>query len=402
MLDRSNPSGSEGGINLLVLQPTPFCNLDCRYCYLPDRSVNRKMEFGVLREVVSKIVSSPYLASTLRVCWHAGEPTVLPVEYYEKAFSIIESARPHGVKVEHLFQTNGTLLNEEWCEFFKRHSVAVGVSIDGPEIINDTCRIDRQGNGTFKRTMQGIRLLQRHDVLFHVIAVLSRASLSKADVLFEFFVEHQIHQVCFNIEEQEGANPKSSLQYSEVETEFRNFFSIYYSRLESSGFPHWVREIDFAMNAVFWSDLAAPSNALTEPFASVNVDYLGNFATFCPELLSMKTENYGQLVFGNLLADRLEDCSSNKIFQRANEDIQEGVRLCKETCSYFGVCGGGAPSNKLYENGTFASSETLFCRLIIKAMTDLALGWVEEKFSSVTPPTIMANRGATKDAREIS
>jgi uncharacterized protein len=377
----AHPTNPGGKINLLVLQPTPFCNIDCLYCYLPDRSIRKKMDFNVLREVISKIIFSPFIAETLRICWHAGEPTVLPVQYYETAFSIIEQLRPPHVKIEHLFQTNGTLLNDEWCQFFKRHSVRVGVSVDGPKVINDSSRVDRRGAGTFDRTMRGIRSLQRHALDFHVIAVLTRSSLAQSRELFQFFVDHKIEQVCFNIEEKEGVHEFTSLEGGDIENEFRQFFSEYYSRLKTFGFPHWVREIDFALNAIFWSDLSRPRNALTEPLASVNVDYLGNFATFCPELLSMETEKYGRFVFGNLMVDQLADCLTSEAFQRVHSDIQDGVRRCRESCSYFGVCGGGAPSNKLYENGTFASSETQFCRLIIKSMTDLALSWVEENIT---------------------
>jgi uncharacterized protein len=89
-----------------------------------------------------------------------------------------------------------------------------------------------------------------------------------------------------------------------------------------------------------------------------DIDYQGNFSTFDPELLSVKTDRYGDFIFGNLLTDTLESTVHSEKFQKIYAEMTAGVELCRNTCDYFGVCGGGAGSNKYCENNTFASSQT--------------------------------------------
>src|SRR5262245_9026315 len=98
-------------IEMLILQSTPFCNLDCSYCYLPDRSVKARMSDVTLELAFQRVFESPFLGAHLTVLWHAGEPLVPGVTYYERAFEILESRRPSGLSVSHSFQTNATLLN---------------------------------------------------------------------------------------------------------------------------------------------------------------------------------------------------------------------------------------------------------------------------------------------------
>ncbi len=120
---------------------------------------------------------------------------------------------------------------------------------------------------------------------------------------------------------------------------------------------------------------------MNHPFAIVNIDHKGNFSTFDPELLSIKTEPYGDFVLGNVLHDTLESVCSTKKFQQMYADITAGIEMCQQTCQYFGVCGGGAGSNKYWENGTFRSAETNACYNRVKVVTDVVLSALEEKLS---------------------
>ena len=187
-------------IELLVIQPTPFCNLDCRYCYLPDRSSKAVVAPQTLSNLFSQVFASGWLGDCLSVVWHAGEPLVLPVAFYRNALRIIDGLKPAEVLVTHSFQTNGTLIDEAWCDFFIEEQVNVGVSIDGPKHLNDNNRLTRSGRGTFDRTIAGIQLLRRREVPFHVISVLSLDSMLAAREMFDFYVEEGIEQVCFNVE----------------------------------------------------------------------------------------------------------------------------------------------------------------------------------------------------------
>src|ERR1700726_454908 len=113
-------------IEMLVLQSTPFCNLDCSYCYLPDRASKQEMSPATLERTFERVFTSPFVSEHLTVLWHAGEPLVPGVAYYENAFAIIDRLKPQSLTISHSIQTNATLLNRQWMDFFRAHGVRVG------------------------------------------------------------------------------------------------------------------------------------------------------------------------------------------------------------------------------------------------------------------------------------
>ena len=122
---------------LLVIQPTPFCNIDCAYCYLPHRSSKQRMSLEVAENIFERLFRFPTIRESVDLVWHAGEPLVLPISYYEEMFTLIQRlAGPH-LKINHAFQTNATLITDDWCELIKKWDVNLGLSIDGPEEFHD-------------------------------------------------------------------------------------------------------------------------------------------------------------------------------------------------------------------------------------------------------------------------
>ncbi len=117
----------------------------------------------------------------------------------------------------------------------------------------------------------------------------------------------------------------------------------------------------------------AVRNVQVEPFSMLNVDCNGNVSTFSPELLGLKNPKYDDFVIGNINAASLEDMRRGAAMGAMSRDIAAGVELCRKSCEYFSVCGGGAPVNKLFENGSFESARTSFCDLTQKVPIDLIL-----------------------------
>ena len=361
-------------IELLVIQPTPFCNIDCRYCYLPQRSSRAVVSRETLVNMFTQVFASGWTSDCLSVVWHAGEPMVLPIGFYRDAFRIIEQLKPAQLAVAHSFQTNGTLIDDGWCEFFADEQVDVGVSIDGPKRLHDSQRVTRSGRGTFERTIAGIRLLLRHEVPFHVISVLSSASMAAPRELFDFYVEEGIERVCFNVEESEGDHVSRSFTESGIEDAYYRFLAEFWRLTAAApGKISFVREIEYATAQVIRPQDAPFNNQLVEPFAITSMDWAGNISTFSPELLGLKNAAYGNFVFGNINRDALVDLPKRSNFIALYSDILEGVEMCRQRCGYFSVCGGGEPVNKLAENGAFASAETTYCRLTKMRATDLVL-----------------------------
>src|SRR6476660_4613418 len=120
-------------IDLVVIQASPFCNIDCRYCYLPSRESRKVIEKATLSKIYERLFASEHLGEKFQNLWHAGEPLTVPLAFYENALAIQERFNRGRVQVEQVFQTNGTLITQKWCDFFRQHQVRVGVSIDGPQ-----------------------------------------------------------------------------------------------------------------------------------------------------------------------------------------------------------------------------------------------------------------------------
>jgi uncharacterized protein len=382
-MDPSAAAPAYGPLDLLVIQPTPFCNLDCSYCYLPDRLNKKRISLTVLERIFQRVFESPVVTGAFTVVWHAGEPMVLPPAFYRDAFAVIARLNRTGVPVAHSLQTNGTLLDPEWCAFIKEHQVRVGISVDGPAFLNDRYRQTRSGAGTYDRTMAGIDLLHRHQVPFHVISVLTREALDYPDELYAFYVEHGIDNVGFNIEEIEGPNEHSSLSVEDADTRYRRFMSRFFDLVTRGDTRLQVREFEATMGSIMCGGPdVVPRTQENTPLVIISVDCDGNFSSFSPELLGLRSREYDDFVLGNVETTSLTDAVRATRFHRLTGDIAAGVARCRATCAYFGFCGGGAPVNKYYENGAFDSAETLFCRLNRKALVDVIL----EKLEGETVP----------------
>ena len=372
-------------IQLLVIQPTPFCNIDCRYCYLPDRSNKAVVAEETLVSLFTQVFASGWADEGLSVVWHAGEPMVLPVAFYRSAFALIEKLRPSAIDLRQSFQTNATLLDDAWAGFIAEAGINVGISIDGPRRLHDLNRVTRSGRGTFDRTIAGLRRLRERGVPFHVISVLTAESLAAPEEMFEFYLTEGIEHVCFNVEESEGDHRSGSFAHSGIEDAYYRFLDEFW-RLSAAhpGKIRFIREIDEAQRNVLRPAEASFFNQLATPFAITSMDWAGNIATFSPELLGLKSGLYDDFVLGNIKRDRLVDLVERPLLARMRQDIDAGIALCRERCEYFSVCGGGEPVNKLFENGSFATSETTYCRMTKMRVTDLVLDRLERLGMSAT------------------
>jgi len=306
-------------------------------------------------------------------------------QYYREAFAVAERFRRPDTNVVHNFQTNGVLINEEWCEFFKLHGITPGVSLDGPASYHDSRRRYRSGKGSHADALRGMRLLRQHAVPFHVIAVVTSASLDAADELFDFFQAEGVVNLAFNVEEIEAANATSSLIAPDASQRFRRFLAQFIKRNHVAGFPLALREFLGAAGAIRHG---CPDRHELEPLRILTIDVTGKAYTFSPEFAGTSHEHYGDLSIGSLLTDDLVTLLQSPQLARQFADIRAGVDRCAGTCLYYEWCGGGSPANKLFENGTFDSSETMFCRLARQGVLEETLASIERQLDDRTPSRV--------------
>jgi uncharacterized protein len=377
-----------GPLELLILQPTPFCNLNCDYCYLPNRDERRIMDIATVDEVARQVFSTDLPAPQLSVVWHAGEPLTVPRDWYTEAVARIERHRRPRVRVVHHVQTNGVLIDESWCRLFACHAMQIGVSLDGPAWLHDRHRKARGGQGTHAGVMRGVARLRSAGLSFHAICVLTRESLANADAIYDFFAETGVTHVGFNIEEKEAAHDHSSLEAPDSETAFRTFFARLMERLRAR--PAFrVREVENVLAALrhpWFGRLSG--NSQNEPGRIITVACDGTFATYSPELVGISWAHGRSVALGNVLADDIAATLRSSTLGDLASTIAAGVRRCRSECKYFDFCLGGAPANKLAETGSFAATETMFCRLTQQAVVDTVLTLLDRDLAESAPRAV--------------
>ncbi|GAM58084.1 arylsulfatase regulatory protein [Vibrio ishigakensis] len=150
-----------------------ICNIDCSYCYYLgkkellnySKSDAEVMSGERLEQYIQQYIEAQNTPEII-FSWHGGEPTLLGVDYFKKVVELQKKYCPQHSNITNDIQTNATLLDDEWCQFFKQNEFVVGVSIDGPEHIHNRYRTNKAGRGTFKQTFRGIQLLKKHRVKF--------------------------------------------------------------------------------------------------------------------------------------------------------------------------------------------------------------------------------------------
>jgi uncharacterized protein len=356
------------------------------------------MSPDTLEQTFRWVFESGLAREPFTLLWHAGEPLVLPVSFYERADDLLRRHNINNLPILQSFQTNATLLDAGWCPFLCRPDVHIGVSVDGPDFLHDSHRRTRQGRGTLQRVLRGIHLLHEHGIPFEVITVLTAKSLDYPDELFDFYQSNAIASVAFNVEEIEGPHTESSLQQIGTPERFRRFLARFLTLARSAAPPLLVREFETSAAALLGARRGGLVTRTQEnkAWAIVNVDCAGNFSTYSPELLGISSRAHGDFTLGNVATDPLQAVVARAQFQQLEDEVGRGIQMCRETCPYFSYCGGGPPANKFFENGTFASTETLFCRLHKKVCLDVTLALLEHEATAAgaEPPAEAVPRSA--------
>ncbi|MCL9774803.1 anaerobic sulfatase maturase [Vibrio methylphosphonaticus] len=169
------------------------CNLDCSYCYYLNRQDGEKrssMPVAMMEKIVDEhIESQPLSGQNVDFIWHGGEPMLRGLEFYEAAVSV-QAKKVTNKRVVNTMQTNGTMINERWASFFAKHNFMLGISIDGPNLLNDIARIDKNGQSSFERTMRGMRHLKNSGVEFNTLTVVNNKTYQHAKTIYQFLVEN--------------------------------------------------------------------------------------------------------------------------------------------------------------------------------------------------------------------
>jgi len=186
-------SGFPRSFHVVAKPVGSLCNLNCAYCYylhkndlLADRAPTRIAD-DLLEEFIRQYIASQEV-DEVHFNWHGGEPALLGLDFYRRAVQLQEKHAP-GKQIKNEFQTNGVLLDDQWCEFFRQNGFIVGLSIDGPKYLHDRIRVDKRGSATFDQVYRAARLLKQYEIPFNPMAVVSSVNAKYPAEVYRFLTQ---------------------------------------------------------------------------------------------------------------------------------------------------------------------------------------------------------------------
>jgi len=189
-------------ITVMLKPASSACNMRCRYCFYADVSSLRDCRsYGVmtqatLERVLDHIFDSLAPGDRLNLAFQGGEPTLAGLPFFRSLTELV-ARRSRGIRVSYALQTNGLILDDDWCAFLKEHNFLVGLSLDGPPGSHNACRPDAAGEGTFSRVLDAKRRLDRHKVEYNILTVLTADLARHPQQVWRFLEEQKIGYVQF-------------------------------------------------------------------------------------------------------------------------------------------------------------------------------------------------------------
>jgi len=383
-------------IEMVVLQGTSFCNLNCSYCYLSEASRRTKssMDVATVRTIFQSLLSSDFVRESFRVSWHSGEPLVLPPSYYREAIdAVLEiNDRLHGGRFQIQFdiQTNATLISQAWCDLLTayQHLLTIGVSCDGPASLHDRHRVNWAGKPTHAQTQAGMDRLAANGIKFDVTAVVSLEGLDYAEEFLDFFSPYKesIREFHFNLHDEFFIDDADSDRVGAYREKYQRFLR---SLLELTGrspaYPK-LRNFSLFFNRLFGEEGTRPdydARTMCMPFRTLSIEANGDVTTFyagltldeCRDLKNLYGDDKG-FVIGNILREDLSTIARSPKLHRIAADFETSHAACQHSCEYFDLCSGGYNLIKYRRFGTFDATETPECSVHVKTMADTLLSHI--------------------------
>jgi len=325
------------------------CNLNCTYCFfLKKKGLYPGSNFRMSDEVHEAYIRQLFEAHQIpqvTVAWQGGEPTLMGLDFFRRSMELQKKYQRPGMQVENTFQTNGILLNDEWCQFFHDNCFLIGLSIDGPKSLHDHFRKDKSGVGTFDRAVQAARLLQKNKVEFNILCTVNSKNADHPLEVYRFFRDElDAHYLQFiPIVEREN---ESGLQEGEMVTD-RSVGADQWGRFLIEIFDEWVRRDvgeTFVLN-----------------FDGMLAGWLGMAGTLCifgrTCGLGLALEHNGDLyscdhfvepdyLLGNIMKRPMIELLASEKQRQFGLDKKDALpRYCCE-CRFLFACNGECPKNR--------------------------------------------------------
>ncbi len=339
--------------SLLIKPAGPDCNLDCRYCFYKNKTDlfapgPHRMSLQTLEALVQNFLSLNFPVSSF--AWQGGEPTLVGLDFYKQTVEFQKRFDRKGQQVSNSIQTNGILLDEDWCRFLHENNFLVGISLDGPQDLHDFYRKDLAGNESWQRVIDAIDRCLDHQVEFNILVLLNRQNVQKPDEIFDFLLENEFlfWQFIPCVE----TDPKTGqiAEYSITPGQYGDFLC----RL----FDRWLEHTDISIRlfdtilSYFFQDTHSDCT-----FKSRCEDYLvieHNGDVYPCDFFVEPSTRLGNIHQESLA--RLIRCDAKQQFARRKRSLPNPCLICPHKL----LCMGGCPKDRRILSDSFASP-SYFC-----------------------------------------
>jgi uncharacterized protein len=337
----------------VLAKPTgAVCNLDCKYCFFLSKEMlypgsRFRMADELLEEYIKQLIESQS-GPEVSLSWQGGEPTMMGLDFFRRSIKIADKYKRQGTTISNTMQTNGILVDDEWCEFFKENNFLIGLSIDGTKELHDYYRVDKGGHGTFDKVVKAARLMDKHKVDFNLLTTVNSKNADYPLEVYRFFRDELKAKFIQFIPIVERDNETGFQQGNKVTD--RSVTAKQWGNFLNTVFDEWVRK-DVGEVYVQMFDAALASWYGHPPSMCI-------FAEKCGTALTM--EHNGDLyscdhfvepeyLLGNILESNMADLvTSDKQIKFGNDKLDTLPKYCLN-CEVRFACNGECPKNRFIE-----------------------------------------------------
>jgi uncharacterized protein len=331
----------------VMAKPTgSACNLNCDYCFfLKKERLYPGSDFRMADEVHIKQLFEAHQVPRVTVAWQGGEPTLMGLDFFRRSVELQKKYQKPGTAIENTFQTNGILLDDEWCRFFHENRFLIGLSLDGPKELHDCYRKDKGGHGTFERVMKAVRLLQKHKVEFNILCTVNSKNADHPLEVYRFFRD-DVHANYIQLIPIVERDNESGYQEGNKVTD-RSVRPEQFGRFLIEMFDEWIkRDVGKTFVLTFDGALAgwlgmAGTVCILGPTCGEGTALEHNGDLYCCDHFVEPTH-----LLGSILKTPLIELVASERQRRFGRDKLDTLpRYCRE-CDVRFVCNGECPKNR--------------------------------------------------------